>query len=217
MSGFLLSNGGRSGKAPDTLPATIGVSTGSDAQKGSSINTEAPGAVPNLQNELSGNNAGATPDTAAVSWTAADTAWLTAVLLPTPGMPDLRLEGEVEEALQLWCALSTRWNDGLFKPPAPVFLSERASAPGKCRLKCLGCPTARAGRALSFWFEAGKAKQVLLPACQWCGLPTGNFCEGCSGPHCAICEDQCDLTACRKCCRAGPNDLPKELSEILGA
>ena len=211
--GFLLSNGGRSGKAPDTLPAAIGVSTGSDAQKGSSINTEAPGAVLTLQNELPGSDTGATPDTAAVSWTAADTAWLTAVLLPAPGMPDLRIEGEVEEALQLWCALSTRWNDGLFKPPLPVFLSEPTSDPVKYRLKCLCCQTTRAGRALSVWFEAGKAKQVLMPACRWCGLPAGNFCEVCSGPHCTICEDQHDLTACRKCSRAGPSDLPKVFSD----
>ena len=96
--GFLLSNGV---PPPGTLPAATGISTGSEAQRVSSVDTEAPGAVPTPQGVLPGSYTDATPDTTAVSWTATDTIWLTAVLIPAPGMLDLRVKGEVEEALQL--------------------------------------------------------------------------------------------------------------------
>ncbi len=58
-------------------------------------------------------------------------------------------------------------------------------------------PCIRAWYTVSVWQLQKEHHVPMLPACTWCGVPTGNFCEDCNGPLCTTCEDEEDN--CRVC------------------
>ena len=62
----------------------------------------------------------------------------------------------------------------------------------------------RAAWSCYMWGETAKVNAPLLPACTWCGTPTGNWCESCYKknvrpclPICSVCEPRKLL--CRVC------------------
>ena len=65
------------------------------------------------------------------------------------------------------------------------------------------CVLLRAWNTLHVWELQAKAGLPQLPACCWCGLPTGNWCDDCGGGGtataiCTGCEERRDN--CRRCC-----------------
>ena len=53
-------------------------------------------------------------------------------------------------------------------------------------------PSARAARYAESVLHSLQTFGVRMPACVFCGVATGNFCDGCRGPICTECEADVD-------------------------
>jgi hypothetical protein len=150
-------------------------------------------------------------------WTEQDTRWMRDLLFVVAHMPDAFQVEHVSPCLLLWS--HSMWCGGLLLPPRRTHFSAREVR--------WGTSTARAGAALFGWGLVSSQVDrvfpprlpnglgfdrppILSPACTWCGIPTGNWCEDikgawwngdrmqeCGRPVCSTCEDI--KGGCRSC------------------
>ena len=161
---------------------------------------------------------GATPaDGAATTWSVADRTWIQQLLC---AFEDQRLvpHAAFEEACSLWAANSP---GGLLRRvPESMGMASRA-----CRWQDASL---RSGFALLVWHRQATAMPreapgtTILPACQWCGLPTGNFCDRCevlgvawSRALCTGCESL-GIGTCRQCVTASDVQHPNTFFNLRG-
>ena len=79
----------------------------------------------------------------------------------------------------------------LLRPSARTWMSKHYGRSEDCMLA--------AAYTLDIWTEQWKAGVPLLPPCQTCGLPTGNWCDTCDSPTLPLCTACEDLSRCRNC------------------
>ena len=161
---------------------------------------------------------GATPaDGAATTWSVADRTWIQQLLC---AFEDQRLvpHAAFEEACSLWAANSP---DGLLRR-VPESMGRASPV---CRWQDA---TLRSGFTLFVWHRQATAMPreapgtTLLPACEWCGLPTGNFCDSCYFLGVAWCRALCTwceglgIGTCRQCVNAGEVQHPNTFFNLGG-
>lgn len=162
--------------------------------------------------DLAGPTAPAT--TAVPVWSASDTLWLDSILSTTK--TDLRGGQAVVVGL---CDL---WSRTLPDPQASSGWALRATTHKLMllsRAQRWEDAQQRAGFTLHLW--STNQQTILCPACDWCGLETGSWCDGCENGQvsgsglrttalCTACEGL-GILSCRSCAGAGQNAHPSSV------